>query len=470
MDTDAREPAADQQEFGSATEVAGMLRRGEISARELTGLLLHRIAKLNPAINAVTEVRQDAAEAAAAADRAIAAGAPGPLLGVPMTIKEAFNVVGFRTTWGEPAFAGYVADSDATVAARLKDAGVIIAAKTNVAAMLADYGQTANPLYGVTSNPWDRSRTPGGSTGGGAAALAAGLTFLEYGSDLASSIRIPAAFCGVYGLKPSAGTAPLTGLQPPGPAAWPSELTYMSAAGPLARSAADLRTALIATAGPEGPPAASYSWRLAPPRHRRLRDYRVGFVLDHPACPVSTEIISALARVVDQLAAVGVTVSEGWPDSVDPAAVSESFGYHVQLFLTLQGAGDPSAAGPLAAFVEHEHHRMSVRAAWQRYFSYFDVFLSPVTFTTAFPHDDRPFAVRTIATPDGPRRYDSLPFWIAQASLPGLPAVAAPAGRTAAGLPVGAQLIGPLHEDDTAITFAELLSDITGGFARPPIG
>ena len=456
-------------EFRPATEVAGMLRRGEISARELTDLVLDRVAKLNPAINAVTEVHQDAAEGAAAADRAIAAGESGPLLGVPMTVKDAFNVSGFRTTWGEPAFAGYVADSDATVVARLRHAGAIIAGKTNVAAMLADY-QTANAVYGVTRNPWDLSRTPGGSTGGGAAALAAGLTFLEYGSDLAGSIRIPAAFCGVYGLKPTADTVPLSGLQPPVPAAPASEVTYMSAVGPLARSVEDLRAALVATAGPDGPAAGSYSWRLTPPRHQRLRDYRVGFVLDDPACSVSSEITDLLSRTIDRLAAAGATVTEGWPEGVDPAAVYESFGYHVQLFLTLQGAGDASGAGPLEAFVQHEHHRMAVRAAWQRYFHDFDVFLSPVTFTTAFPHDDRPVAERTIETPDGPHRYDSLPFWVGQASLPGLPAVAAPVGQTLGGLPVGAQLIGPLHEDDTALTFAELLGDIAGGFVPPPIG
>ena len=457
-------------EFSSATDVASMLRHGEISAHELTDLLLDRIDRLNPALGAVTEVHGEAAKAAAAAaDRAIAAGAPGPLLGVPMTIKEAFNVAGFRTTWGAKAFGDYVAACDATVAARLRNAGAIIAGKTNVAAMLADF-QTANELYGVTSNPWDLSRTPGGSTGGGAAALAAGLTFLEYGSDLAGSIRIPAAFCGVYGLKPSVGTVPWSGLQPPGPAAWPSELTYMSSVGPLARSAPDLRAALVATAGPEGPAASSYSWRLAPPRHERLADYRVGFVLDDPGCPVSTEITDVLSRIVDRLAALDVTVTEGWPDGVDPVAAYESFGYQVQLFLALQGAADPAAYGPVAALVEHENRRMATRAAWQRYFADVDVFLCPVTFTVAFPHDDRPFAERMIETSDGPRRYDGLPFWIAQASLPGLPAVTAPVGRTAAGLPVGAQLIGPLHADDTALTFAELLSDITGGFAPPPLG
>jgi amidase len=462
--------AAGRLEFRSATEVAGMLRRREVSARELAELMLDRIDRLNPAVNAVTEVHRDAALAQAdAADRALAAGETRPLLGVPMTIKEAFNVAGFRTTWGEPAFADYVADSDATVAARLKDAGAVMAAKTNVAAMLADY-QTANPVYGVTSNPWDLSRTSGGSSGGSAAALAAGLTFLEYGTDLAGSIRTPAAFCGVYGLKPTAGTVSPAGLQPPGPPAAPVEMSHVAAVGPMGRSAADLRAALIATAGPDGAAAASYSWRLAPPRRTRLRDFRVGFALDHPGCPVSAEITAVLSGLVDRLAAIGVRVSEGWPDGVDPAAVFRSLGYHVQLFLTLQGATEASATDPMAALVEHENRRLAVRAAWQRYFDDVDVFVTPVTFTTAFRHDARPFAERTIDTRGGPRRYDDLSFWVAQASLPGLPAVAAPVGQTTDGLPVGAQLIGPLHEDDTALTFAELLSEVTGGFAAPPLG
>src|SRR5215211_1488310 len=134
-----------------------------------------------------------------------------------------------------------------------QQAGAIVVGKTNVHFMLADFGQTANDLYGVTNNPWDTGRTPGGSSGGGAAALAAGMTFLEYGSDLAGSIRIPAGFCGVYGLRPSVGLVPLTGFQPPGSPAGPSDMTYLSAIGPLGRSARDLRTALRVTAGPEAP-------------------------------------------------------------------------------------------------------------------------------------------------------------------------------------------------------------------------
>jgi amidase len=454
--------------FQSATEAARTLRRKELSSRELTGMLLARIEAVNPALNAVVELGQTAAlREAAAADEATARGDDtGPLHGVPMTIKDAFNVAGLPTTWGNPAFKEYVADSDATVARRLKQAGAIVVGKTNVAFMLGDFGQTANELYGVTSNPWDTTRTPGGSSGGAAAALSAGMTFLEYGSDLVGSIRIPASFCGVYGLKPSVEVVPLTGFQPPGPPAGPSDMLYLSAVGPLGRSAPDLRTALRVTGGPEGQAAKAYSWALAPPRHARLGDFRVGVVLDHQHAPVSSEVTALLSDAVDALARAGATVVEGWPDGVDPVRNYESFGFHVQLFFAFQQPGEEFATLP--EVIDHENRRMAARAAWNRYFNETDVFLCPVNFTPAFPHDPRPFEARTISTPDGERPYDNQSFWVSHASLPGLPAVAAPIGRTPGGLPVGAQIVGPLYEDDTAITFAELLGDVIGGYEPPP--
>jgi amidase len=456
--------------FQSATDAAGMLRRKEFSSRELTELLLARIDAVNPALNAVVELRSDAAlREAAAADEEIAQGVERPLLGVPMTIKESFNVNGLHTTWGNPAFKDYVADWDAAVVARLKAAGAIIVGKTNVHFMLADFGQTANELYGVTNNPWDKTRTPGGSTGGGAAALAAGMTYLEYGSDLVGSIRIPAGFCGVYGLKPSVGIVPLTGFQTPGPPVGPSDLTYMSAVGPLGRSAGDLRMALSLTAGPEPPASNAYSWTLSRPRHTRLKDFRVGVVLDHDRAPVSSEVGARLSNAVDALSRAGAAVVEGWPQGVDPVRDYESFGFHVGLFFAFVQPGADSEQR-LSEFIEHETRRMAARAAWGRYFNDFDVFLCPTNFTPAFPHDRRPFEQRTISTPDGDRSYDNQPFWISHASLGGLPAVAAPIGRTPGNLPVGAQIIGPLYEDDSAITFAELLGEVIGGYDPPPLG
>jgi amidase len=448
--------------FSTATDAADAVRRKAASSRELTEAMLERIDEVNPKLGAVVELRAE--QALSEADAADRSAADGPLHGVPITVKDALNVTGLHTTWGSPAFKNYVADWDATVVARLKRAGAIIVGKSNVHFMLADFAQTFNDVYGRTNNPWDLDRVPGGSSGGSAAAVAAGMTFLDYGSDLVGSIRIPAAFCGVYGIKPSVGTVPLTGLQPPGPPAAPSETLYMSNIGPLARSAADLRTALAVTAGPETP---AYSYRLLPPRRSQLQDFRIGVVLDDENVPVSSEVGDLLSGAVDALAHAGVTIVEGWPEGVDPAAQADAFNYHVQLFFAFAqpGGGFPR----LSELIEYENRRMASRAAWNRYFSEIDVFLCPVNFTPAFPHDPRPFEQRTVPTPEGDRPYDAQPFWISHASLPGLPAVSAPIGRTEDGLPVAAQLIGPLYEDDTAITFAELMAAVIGGYERPPL-
>ena len=284
---------------------------------------------------------------------------------------------------------------------------------------------------------------------------------------MVGSIRIPASFCGVYGLKPSAGIIPLEGFQPPGPPAAPRALNYMCAVGPLARSARDLRVALRATAGPEGAAAKAFTWKLTPPRHARLKDFRVGFVLDHDQAPVSSEVTAPLAGAVEALAASGATTVEGWPEGIDPVRDYEAFGYHVQLFFALQQPGGEFSGGSQVS--EYEARRMAARAAWSRYFEGVDVFLCPANFTPAFPHDMRPFEARTIATPEGERPYDNQPFWVSHASLAGLPAVVAPAGRTESGLPVGVQIIGPLYEDDSAITFAELMAEVTGAFEAPAL-
>jgi amidase len=455
--------------FQSATDAAQAVRRKEVSSRELTEMLLARIDVVNSTVNAVVELQRDVAlQEAAAADEASARGEDvRPLHGVPMTIKDSFNVSGLHTTWGNPAFKEFVADSDATVARRLKEAGAIIVGKTNVAFMLGDFGQTANELYGITNNPWDTTHTPGGSTGGAAAALSAGMTFLEYGTDLVGSIRIPASFCGVYGLKPSVGIVPLTGFQPPGPPPPPSDMMYMSAVGPLGRSPRDLRTALSVTGGPENQAAKAYSWALSPPRHTRLEDFRVGVVLDHEHAPVSSEVTAPLSNAVDALARAGATVVEGWPDGVDPVQHYQSFGFHVQAFFAFQQPGEDFAK--FSEFIDHENRRMVARAAWNRYFYDIDVFFCPVNFTPAFPHDPRRFEQRTITTPEGERPYSDQAFWVSHASLTGLPAIAAPIGRTSGGLPVGAQIVGPLYEDNTAITFAELFGDVIGGYEPPPL-
>ncbi|MDQ3790895.1 MAG: amidase family protein, partial [Actinomycetota bacterium] len=211
-----------------------------MSAAERLAAVLARIDAVEPEINALVHLdREGALARAEAMDR----GEPlGPLHGVPMTVKDAIHVAGMPVTWGVAP--DVVAAEDATLVTRLRAAGANIIGKTNVATMLGDFGQTTNDLFGATNNPWDPTRTPGGSSGGSAAALAAGLTDLEYGSDLVGSIRLPAAACGVYGLRPTPDTVPLTGFRPPGAPPGQTPMSYLSALGPMARSAADLRTAL----------------------------------------------------------------------------------------------------------------------------------------------------------------------------------------------------------------------------------
>ena len=439
----------------SAGEIADRIRTGQVSSREVTEELLARIAD-DQEVNAVVEVRREYSLAAAdRADAMVAArgslGPLGSLHGVPMTVKDCFDVAGLHTTWGNPAFAEHVADRDAAVVERLQRAGAIVVGKSNVHAMLADFGQTANEIYGRTNNPADLTRTPGGSSGGGAAALAADLTYLEYGSDLVGSIRLPAAYCGVYGLKPTNGLVPQRGFQVPGTPYLPSELPNLSTIGPLARTAGDLRLALRATAGPEAP----YSYTLPRPRHTRLADYRVGVVLDHPAAPVTSEVGDALSDTIDRLARSGAKIVDNWPDGVDPNEQAEEFGRQVELFFALHANsdGDPGGGSGSGLTLEDvrglDRRRMAARGRWQRYFEDVDVFLCPTSFTVAFPHGS--------STIDG-LPYETQVFWIAHAALTGHPALSMPIGRTPAGLPIGAQVIGPWHEDDTAIMFAELLA------------
>jgi amidase len=298
-------PATDLP-FRTATSLAAALRARKISARELLDLYLKRVAAHNPRINAVVELTTERARRRArAADRTLAAGVKGrPLLGVPMTIKESFDVAGMRTSWGDPALKDNVAAADALAVQRLEAAGAIVFGKTNVPLMLADW-QSFNAIHGTTSNPWDLSRGPGGSSGGSAAALAAGLTGLEAGSDIGASIRNPAHYCGVYGHKPSWGIASPRGHALPGIVA----VSDISAIGPMARGAGDLAIALDAMAGPDA--IDGRGWRLALPRdsRRSLRDFRVAVMLDDRNAEVDASVRDEIAKLAAFLRRSGAKVS-----------------------------------------------------------------------------------------------------------------------------------------------------------------
>jgi len=224
-----------------------------------------------------------ARDGAAEADRALARGERRPLLGLPMTVKESYHMAGLPTTWGMPQFKGWNPQEDAVAVRRLKEAGAVILGKTNAPLLLADW-QSYNDIYGTTNNPWDITRTPGGSSGGSAAALAAGFVALEIGSDIAGSIRVPAHYCGVFGHKPSLGIVPFRGHTPPGVEVLPGPID-LAVGGPLARSARDLELALGLLAGPDDPEARAYGLSLPPPRRRSLHELRALVIDSHPLLP-----------------------------------------------------------------------------------------------------------------------------------------------------------------------------------------
>jgi amidase len=480
--------------FASATEMLAALRARRMSAVELLELHVGRIARYNPTVNAIVEPDfERARHDAAAADTRRARGEDAPLLGLPMTLKESINVRGLVTTVGMPAWKNARSEHDAPVTTRVKAAGAAVMAKTNVPPMLADW-QSNNPVYGRTNNPWDLSRTPGGSTGGGAAALAAGLTPLEFGSDIGGSIRVPAAFCGVFGHRPSETAMPRSGQFPFPP--MPNAATVMGVQGPLARSAEDLELALDVAAGPEV--GEDVGWRLTIPaaRRDRLADCRVAVLPPIPWLPLDAEIAAALEDLASRLGRLGCRVATARPDALG------DFREHYALYLTLLAAvtsarvpaeqrrarldvmrtrddewsralqrGIESGAPDYVAWVAQ---RERYRAAWREFFREWDVLLAPAFFTPAYPHWDKPWPdtpaslARSLPVNGVPALEELGLVYPSVATLAGQPATAFPRGRTRGGLPIGLQAVGPYLEDRTPIRFASLVTREFGGFTPPP--
>src|SRR6266852_4707071 len=317
--------------FSSAKEMLAALRARRTSAVELLDLHVERIARLNPSLNAIVEpdferARLDALEADARRGRRDDA----PLLGLPMTLKESINVRGLRTTAGMPFWKDFRSEHDAPVTARVKSAGAIVMAKTNVPQMLADW-QSNNPVYGRTNNPWDLARTPGGSTGGGAAALAAGLTPLEFGSDIGGSIRVPAAFCGVYGHRPSETAMPRSGSFPLPP--MPNAAVVMAVQGPLARSASDLELALDVIAGPVVGEDVAWRLELPPARHTALADFRIAILSPASWLPVDNEITAVLDDLATRLSRLGTKVVQAQPEGFDLQKHQETYLSFLNVFM-----------------------------------------------------------------------------------------------------------------------------------------
>lgn len=494
--------------FATATRMLTALRAREISAAELLEEHLRRIERHNPRLNAIVVLDAERArKAARAADAALAAERPrgrrgaerlpargtrGAFLGLPLTVKECFYVEGLPTTGGLPERAEAVAEADARLVARLRAAGAIVMGKTNVPPNAADW-QSSNPLFGRTNNPWDLERTPGGSSGGSAAAVAAGLSPLEFGGDLGGSIRIPAAFCGVYGHKASETAAPRSGHYPG--LLLPNAVLTMAAQGPLARGADDLELALDVIAGPEVGEETAWRLLLPPARCERLCDFRVAVLPPPPWLPLDAEIAAALDAAAAVLARLGARVERTWP-----VGLGDLRAYH-QLYLSILGArssvmrtqgqrreearvararGDAFGAAwargleaDVADYIRWHGRREQFRAAYREFFRHWDVLLAPANFTNAFPHTDLSEEEGSYLTQqlevNGERvPYDLQLFYAGLANLTGQPATAFPAGLTRAGLPIGLQAIGPYLEDRTPIRFAALLAVEWRGFLPPP--
>jgi amidase len=480
--------------YMTAVELARSLTAREVSAVELADAAIARIERLDATINAVCVRDFDRArEAAHEADATRARGEIRPLLGIPMLIKESFNIEGLPTTWGIPACKDYIAAENAVVVARARAAGAVVLGKTNVPLGLGDV-QTYNDIYGTTNNPWNPARTPGGSSGGSAAALAAGYVPLSVGSDIAGSLRVPAHFCGVYAHKPTYGVIPARGHTPPRVRPIPFERD-LSAVGPMARSAADLSLLFGLLAGPDEM-TLGQAYRLALPsaRHGRIGSYRVLVLDDHPLLPTASTIRSAIDSVARLLEGAGAQVrreSPYLPDQADAArlfvrlllsTVAATFPPEIYETFRERAAGLDAGDRGLAAertrgavlshrdWLAADIARAQLRQQWRALFAEFDIVLCPVMPTTAFPHDHSPDQWRRKIRIDGVEHdYADQLVWSGLATAPGLPATVVPVGHDDEGLPIGVQLIGPMYGDLTTLRFAELLERELGGFVPPKI-
>jgi amidase len=479
-----------ERAFASAAELAVEIRNRQIGCVELLDFYLARAERFNPALNAIVAWQVDQArQRARAADSALARGEIwGPLHGIPMTVKESFNLEGLPSTWGNPLLKDNIAADNAVLVDRLLQAGAVIYGKTNVPLMLAD-SQSYNEVYGTTNNPWDTARGPGGSSGGEAAAIAAGLGAIGAGSDIAGSLRNPAHYCGIYAHKPSSGLIPTRGHSPGG-ALTPTDISVV---GPMARHAEDLALAMPALVGPDGPQQAAWRVELPAPRHRRLGEFRIAVWTGSPLCEIDASVADRFEPAIAALTRAGTTVDRAARPSIDDAE-------HHQLFMTLLRAatasrlGDEDFAAQQAIAATLAPDDMSSRATmargavlghrawgmaneartrlrylWRDFFRRFDVLLTPVAATAAFPHDHNTDRDRRLVPVNGKPMPDADQlFWAGLASLSYLPATAAPLGLTGAGLPVGMQIISAEGEDLTTIEFARLLAAEIGGFAAPP--
>ena len=482
---------ADDIALWSATRQAAAIHSKGLSSRELFSMFAARIERLNPTVNAVVTLDLERGQsAAAAADEATARGdALGPLHGLPLTMKDTLAVRGMRSTGGAIELTDHVPSVDADVVARVQDAGAFVFAKTNVPRWSGDL-QTYNEIFGTTGNPWDVERVPGGSSGGAATSVALGFTSFEIGTDIGGSIRVPSAYCGVTGHKPSYGLVPTGGYldHVTGGLTEPDVNVH----GPIARSVDDLDLLLSVLAGPGPDRAKAWSVSLPAPRHESVADFRVAVWSDDEACRVSEATVAAVEAAADAASDAGASVDRGARPDIDADAASrlglglvgaavtpslsdEEFGFVAGL------AGDPNlppadaeVVGAYAArhraWLAMDEERARIRLSWAAFFEQHDVLICPVIASPPFAHlHEGSMADRMLDIDGTTRRYTDLLWWSILIGMAYLPSTVIPAGRTADGLPIGVQIVGPYLEDRTTIALARALSERLGGIVPPPL-
>jgi amidase len=450
--------------FYTATELAAAIRERRISSTEALNAHLAQIARHNPRLNAVVTLDEERARHRAhEADEATARGEVwGPLHGVPMTLKDGHSTAGMRTTSGYAPLADYVPEDDGTVAARLKAVGAIITGKTNVSVLLGNI-QSDNPIFGRTNNPWDVSRTSGGSSGGAAAALATGMTPLEIGSDLAGSIRIPSHFCGVYGLKTTEHRVSMHGHIPDLPGE-PRSHRHMWSIGPMARNVADLALAYHIISGPDGHDPDVPPVPLIDKEGVRIDSLRIAWTPTFPGVPVMGAIRHALHNLASELDRLGARVEEQLPD-INFGELAKT---RVVLSRAVRLAFRPEEDEPPVSLTDYFttlYKRDTFIATLERFFTEWDVLLCPVAMTTAFTHrpTDTPIEV------DG----EEVNYWriighCAPFNFTGHPSIVIPIGSDDEGLPIGVQIVGKRWGEDRLLDVAELITEVAGPFRKPP--
>ena len=426
-------------------DLTDRLCAGELTAVDALEQSIDRIEARDGELNAVV-VRdfERARSQAAEADARLARGERAPLLGVPMTVKESFDVAGLPSTWGLTAARENIAKADSRVVRRLKDAGAVILGKTNVPPELADF-QSANPIYGATHNPHMRGRSSGGSSGGSAAALAAGYVAAEVGTDIGGSIRLPAGFCGVWGLKTTYGLVSLEGH------AWPGTdgaARPLSVAGPLARTAEDLEL-LLGVLGEHALPA---------PRRHSQNGARLAVIDTHPVGPIDADVARVIDEVCVRAEAAGYIVDRS-PDLPDLAAMHADY---VKMLLTVLSRGVAPAGVPgvtLSDWFDMQDAQARNARIWNaRLHDGYDAVLAPVFGTTAFPLDEIDMRERKISIDGEATECGRQLAWAGLATYTNLPSVSFPAGTGTDGLPIGLQLIGRHLGDRDVIVLAEPLA------------